>query len=278
MICKICNSSRVYRYTIVNGYILFRCKDCKVIFLQNIDEIFSKQNLYNEDYFENYLYEDKIDFEAIKSTAKYYLKFIHDYFGKIKSILDVGAGFGLFVKAFNELGLNADGVEISKYSVRIAREKFGIELFNGSLIDFQTDKKYDLICFYHSFEHLPDPVQVLQKVKKLLNNNGILWFSLPNVMSLDRFIHKEKWNGWSLPYHFFHYSPKSIKNLLKKEGFGKIIIQKSFLNPLRLIRKNSLTVKHFTQNVKHSRLKELIRKPATLIFTGQNMNVFAIKK
>jgi 2-polyprenyl-3-methyl-5-hydroxy-6-metoxy-1,4-benzoquinol methylase len=276
MNCKICNSARVYKYETIDNYTLLKCNDCKVIFLENIDKILSTLNLYNENYFKNYLYENEIDFQSIKLTAKYYLNYIQNNFGEIRSILDVGAGFGLFVKAFNELGLNADGVEISKYSVQIAKEKFGIELFNGSLIDFQTDKKYDLICFYHSFEHLPNPVQTLLRVKELLNKDGVLWLSLPNVMSLDRFIHKEKWNGWSLPYHFFHYSPKSIKNLLRRQGFRKIKIQKSFLNPIKLIDRTTLKKLSY-QNLEYSKIKELMRKPATLIFSGQNMNVFGFQ-
>ncbi len=277
MNCRICNSSRVKSYAVINNYELFKCKDCKVIFLKNIDEILSSKTLYDKDYFENYLYEVELNFQSIKATAQYYLTYIQKYFGKINSILDVGAGFGLFVKAFQELGLVADGIEISKYSVQIAKEKFGVDLFNGDLLDFNPNKKYDLICFYHSFEHLSNPVQTIRRIRGLLNENGILWLSLPNVMSLDRFLKKEKWNGWSLPYHFFHYSPVSIKNLLKKEGFIRIKIQSSFLNPLNLIKKYSHSENINIQNppVEFSLLKEMIREPATWIFSGQNMNVFA---
>ncbi|MCR4417073.1 MAG: class I SAM-dependent methyltransferase [Ignavibacteria bacterium] len=277
MNCKICNSRRTTLFKTIGSFELLKCKDCQVIFLNNIEEILSAQNLYDEKYFENYLYEDEINLESVKSTAQYYLDYISDQFRIVNSILDVGAGFGLLVKAFRELGYNADGVEVSNYSVRVAKEKFEIELFNGDLQEFQTDQKYDLIAFYHSFEHLPAPLKTIRKVKSLLNTNGILWLSLPNVMSLDRFIQGENWNGWSLPYHFFHYSPRSIKNLLRSEGFEKIKIQKSFLSPFKLMRKNSSPLNINFQTSKYSRLKEFIRKPATLIFSGQNMNVFAQK-
>jgi 2-polyprenyl-3-methyl-5-hydroxy-6-metoxy-1,4-benzoquinol methylase len=266
-------------YAFIDKYELLKCKNCKVIFLKNIEEFLSSQNLYDKDYFENYLYDTELNFQSIKATALYYLNFIQNYFRKINTLLDVGAGFGLFVKAFQDLGLNADGIEISKYSVQIAKEKFGVELFNGNLLEFNSIKKYDLISFYHSFEHLSDPVHTIKKVRELLNENGILWLSLPNVMSLDRFIRKENWNGWSLPYHFFHYSPVSIKNLLKREGFRQIKIQKSFLNPLKLMKSKSESKNFVIENprTKSLILKEWIRKPATWIFSGQNMNVYAIK-
>lgn len=279
MNCRICNCSNFKLYAVIKKYELLKCKNCKVIFLKNIDEILSSQNLYDKDYFENYLYETELDFQSIKATAQYYLNYIQNYFGKINTFLDVGAGFGLFVKAFQDLGLDADGIEISKYSVQIAKEKFGIELFNGNLLEFNSTKKYDLISFYHSFEHISEPIPTIKKAKDLLTENGILWLSLPNVMSLDRIIKKENWNGWSLPYHFFHYSPVSIKNLLKNEGFRQIKIQKSFLNPLKLVKSKSKSTNFAYENLltKPSRLKEWIRTPATWIFSGQNMNVYARK-
>lgn len=277
MHCKICNSNRVKIYKVIHQYHLLKCKNCKVIFLDDVNEIKSSHSLYNQNYFEEYLYETAVEFDFVKSTAKYYLDYINHYFREIKSILDVGAGFGLFVKAFREFGVRAEGVEISKYSVQIAKEKFGIDLFNGELAGFNRSEKFDLICFYHSFEHLPNPIQTLQMAKNLLNEKGVLWLSLPNVMSLDRFINGENWNGWSLPYHLFHYSPVSIKNLLSTNGFEKIKIQKAFLNPIRFF-EGKQESKVGSQSVSNfSASKEKIRSIATLIFSGQNMNVFAKK-
>lgn len=279
MKCKICRSDKIKFYKTVNQYNLLKCKNCKVIFLENHDELTKSQNFYDKEYFENYLYESETNFEQIKVTAKYYLNFIQNKFGLIKSFLDVGAGFGLFVKAFRELGLDAEGIEISIYSSKIAKEKFGIELFNDEFTNFHSTKKFDLICFYHSFEHIPDPNSYISKASELLNESGILWLSLPNVMSLDRFIKKDNWNGWSLPYHLFHYSPRSIKDLIRKYGFKKIKIQKSFLNPLKLFHKNNTIYNiPFSNEIRYSKWKELIRIPATLIFSGQNMNLFAMKK
>ncbi len=278
MICNICKSEKIVFYKTINGYNLFKCKSCKVIFMENFDELIKSQNFYDQEYFENYLYESELNFEQIKNTAIYYLTIIKNNFGTVQSILDVGAGFGLFVKAFRELGLDAEGIEISDYSTKIAKEKFGIELFNGDLKDYDSNKKFDLICFYHSFEHLPDPHRNLLKASELLSENGILWLSLPNVMSLDRYLKKDKWNGWSLPYHLFHYSPKSIKNLIYGCGFRKVKIQKSFLNPMKFFYKNHNNFNTtIASDIRYSKMKELIRIPATLIFSGQNMNVFALK-
>lgn len=273
MICPVCKSKSISEFKKVKNYILNKCFNCKIVFLKNPEN--DLKTLYGEVYFSNYLYESDLNHESFLNSAKYYSDLITQKFGKFKSILEVGSGFGLFFRAFKELGYEAIGLEPSSYSVKIAREKFGIELLNQELTSFSPDKKFDLILFYHSFEHIPNPVETLLKAKSLLNSKGILWISLPNVISLDRFIHKENWNGWSLPYHLFHYSPSSIKNLLKICGFKAIYIQKSFLNPLRIFKADSKISQKVHSQTQYSRLKELIRKPATLIFSGQNMNVFA---
>lgn len=277
MNCKICESIRIKKFKTIGNFLLLKCKDCKVIFLQNFYEFTSSENLYDKNYFEDYLYKIEINFDSIKSTARYYLDYIQHFYREIKSVLDVGAGFGLFVKAFRELGMRAEGVEVSKYSVQVAKEKFGIDLYNGELDKFNSSEKFDLICFYHSFEHIPNPVQTLQAAKNLLSKKGVLWLSLPNVMSLDRLIKKENWNGWSLPFHLFHYSPKSIKNLLYSNGFSKIKIQKAFLNPIRLIIKNSKETELEIGFQNFSKTKEMMRGFATLFLSDQNMNVFAQK-
>ncbi len=274
MICRICKSMKISNYRVVNNYRLHQCKNCNVVFL-DLTPSSNTEEFYDEKYFETYLYDVKYSPELFKLSASYYLSYLEKEFRNISTILDVGSGFGLFVKAFRELGIDADGVEISSYSVKIAKDRFQIDLYNCDLIDFSSSKKYDLITFYHSFEHLTNPVETLQKVKELLSSNGILWIALPNIMSLDRFIHKDKWNGWSLPFHIFHYSPKSIKYLLRQEGFKYIKIQKSFLNPIRLLKRYNSKLYFKFERKKYSKLKEFFRKPATFIFSGQNMNIFA---
>lgn len=280
MNCTICKSSKIKDYKKINFYKLYKCLRCGVIFLDNDSLILDEKELYDKQYFETYLYETDIHLENTQKAVKYYLEFIQRNFFKPQSILEVGAGFGYMVKALRSLGYDAEGIEVSGYSVEEGKKRLNIDLFKGTLTSYPKDKKFDLIIFYHSFEHINNPIETLAKVNELLNKSGILWLSFPNVMSLDRFLNGDRWNGWSLPYHLFHYSPRSIKYLLKNSGFSNVKVVKSFLNPFSIIRKKvskNLISHEATREKQVSILKEFIRKPATFIFSGQNMNVFAQK-
>lgn len=279
MNCYICSSTRIVKFKSLGNYNLLKCKSCKVIFLDRASLTLTPIDYYDQKYFDDYLYDLQLNLNQVKNTLQFYINLISYYYYKPKKILDVGAGIGLMVRAFRELGFDADGIEISPYACKVAYEKFNLNLINDSLLNYMTDEKYDLIVFYHSFEHLENPVEYLRKVKSILNDGGLLWLSLPNVMSLDRFIMKNNWNGWSLPYHLFHYSPGSIKKLLNSNNYRRIKIVKGFLNPIKLLTKGNQSNSNnkINEPARFSPIKEIIRVPATLFFSNQNMNVFAVK-
>ncbi|GEM_PF-3938656 len=279
MNCYVCSSYHIKLYKTIKIYRLFKCKSCGVIFLDRENLSSDLSRFYDQKYFDDYLYDLNYEVKQVKDTLRYYIDLLSYHYFKPDKILDVGAGIGLMVKAFRDLGFDADGVEVSSYACKVALENFELNLFNGTLLDYKTENKYDMIVFYHSFEHLENPLKILDKVKNLLCDGGLLWLSLPNVMSLDRFLNKENWNGWSLPYHLFHYSPSSIERLLRLQNFKEIKIMKGFLNPFRiLIKREKQNSQVLVEKVsKFSILKEFIRMPATLVFSNQNMNVFAIK-
>ncbi|NIT60272.1 MAG: methyltransferase, partial [Aliifodinibius sp.] len=51
-------------------------------------------------------------------------------------------------------------------------------------------------------EHLPSPKNTLIRCSKLLKADGILVFSIPNLISFDRYLFGDNWIGWDAPRHF----------------------------------------------------------------------------
>jgi len=95
------------------------------------------------------------------------------------SLLDVGTGTGQFLSIARE-SFTVLGTEVSESAVRIARNKYGLDVKQGQVEDIQFDTQFDVITLFHVLEHVPNPLPTLQRCRELLNPDGILVVAVPN--------------------------------------------------------------------------------------------------
>lgn len=109
-------------------------------------------------------------------------------------ILDIGAGIGQFLDLARKEGFSIDGVELSPRGCTHARERFGVELRQGRLEDFEfPDSSFDVITLFHVLEHVPDPRGTLATCHRLLSPGGLLVVAVPNeIESITSRIHRLK--------------------------------------------------------------------------------------
>lgn len=140
---------------------------------------------------------------------------------KDSSILDVGSGSGLFLNILRNLGYkNCLGIDPNiKQEINLSN---GFKILKKTIEELEGE--YDLITFHHSFEHMLNPKQVLEKISQLLKPNGICLLRFPNVDSFSFKKFKEYWEGIHAPFHFFLPSEKGMEILLK--GSNLKIIEK----------------------------------------------------
>jgi 2-polyprenyl-3-methyl-5-hydroxy-6-metoxy-1,4-benzoquinol methylase len=139
------------------------------------------------------------------------------------SVLDIGCGPGYFLKTISESGFAVRGVEISKAAAEFGRERFGLDICQGTMDDcMATGGKFDVITLWHVLEHFPDPVDVLRKVRALLATDGIALVEVPNLHSLKFMLSREKWSGGNDPlYHRSFFCAKTLQQCLQEAGFKK---------------------------------------------------------
>ena len=92
-------------------------------------------------------------------------------------ILDVGCGSGGLLVNLKRLGFsNLTGIDpyISQDSSNDM-----VRLFKENIIKYRTTEKFDVIVFYHSLEHIPDPVSALRAAEYLLAPGGIILIAVP---------------------------------------------------------------------------------------------------
>jgi 2-polyprenyl-3-methyl-5-hydroxy-6-metoxy-1,4-benzoquinol methylase len=134
-------------------------------------------------------------------------------------ILDMGCGNGEFLRRMGELGWETYGTDSSPAAVQLAtRFARDVRLARASEPVFE-EKQFDVVTMFNVFEHVPDPIETLVEVRRILKDGGTLILEVPNVQSLAFRIVKRNWIGLDVPRHLYHYSPKALIALAQAQGF-----------------------------------------------------------
>lgn len=159
-------------------------------------------------------------YHAVRSyTLKKKVGMINSYVSR-GTILDYGCGTGMFLKACQENGWEAFGMEPDDSARKIASEQ-GLTLFSdkGRIQTYITDKQFSAITLWHVLEHVTDMNETLSFFKAKLKKDGVLVIAVPNHVSYDAKYYKEFWAAYDVPRHIHHFDVKSLSSLLKNSGF-----------------------------------------------------------
>lgn len=102
------------------------------------------------------------------------------------SLLDIGGSAGIVSLEFRSaFGVRAVVLEPSAEEAGAAR-KAGLETVQGSIEDWSTDEKFDLILLCRSVEHFSDLKTALANIRRLLAPNGLFYCDIADFMELCR--------------------------------------------------------------------------------------------
>jgi 2-polyprenyl-3-methyl-5-hydroxy-6-metoxy-1,4-benzoquinol methylase len=159
---------------------------------------------------------------------------LSEKFPKHKTILDVGASRGTFVRIAANYGFSVTALEPDSALADAMKQK-GFEVINGFFphADGLTDKKFNVIIFNDSFEHIPNPSSVIEGVKKHLTPDGIAVINLP---SSDGFLFRcslilakigimaplyRLWQKDTASPHLHYFNPRNLRRLFESSGFNQ---------------------------------------------------------
>ena len=156
---------------------------------------------YDEDYITN-AYSDENMLNISYLRLGFLLSYLHskDINSKDKSILDVGYGFGHFLKVCNQHGFNPFGLDINGHDI----SKFAGK---GNL-----DNAYDVITFFDSLEHFED----INFVKDLQCETLMISVPWCHYFSDDWF---ESWKHRKYGEHLWHFNDESLEAFLNECGY-----------------------------------------------------------
>lgn len=137
-------------------------------------------------------------------------------------LLDVGCGVGDWMILFRDMGFDVFGIDMNSKAIEIATERdLNVRLMRAEdLAD--SGEKFDAIVLSQLLEHLPDPLNALRTMKKILEPAGSLLLAVPNLDSRLRRRFGKNWANWYVPLHLFHFTPEALWTMLDEAGFGVV--------------------------------------------------------
>ena len=143
-------------------------------------------------------------------------------------ILDAGAGTGELVRElasiYEHRGVSIIGIEYSEEGRRLARERKGTELLEGSILDLPLlDQSCAVTIALDVLEHVEDDARAFSELLRVTKPGGIIIINIPAFMSL--------WSAWDVSLgHFRRYTKRSLRRVIAAHGREVEILYFDYIN------------------------------------------------
>ena len=230
--CPVCRGPNLAGLWKVNGYTIARCGACSLVFAQN--KVTAEELAANYAGIEE---EAKVYEEPNVECLNYYYQklggLIRRRFPRPGKLLDVGCSHGWFLDVMS--GWECHGIEIVIADAEAARERHGERIVTGSFEDYPLREGYfDVITMQDVFDHLRDPIQALEKCRRMLRCGGLIVIKVHNISCLYAKLMGSKFYAIVPPSHLFYYDRCTLTCALGNSGFQ--VVDSKFIGHLLKIK------------------------------------------
>lgn len=225
--CYHCGSGQSDFWAEENGFTMVRCRGCGLLYVNPMSD---EQEISQAAQTGLHLGQEKLDVTGEYGGAakvEKYARILREVYGdgffrgKTFKWLDIGCGYGEFMEALlREGGSQCDvrGSEPSEAKSASARQR-GL---NVTFLDLEkVQERFDYVSLLNVYSHLPNPVEMLAGLKRLLNAGGELLIQTGDAANLKREDFADK---LYLPDHLSFASEGIVRQVLRKAGFKVIAV------------------------------------------------------
>ena len=156
-------------------------------------------------------------------------------------LLDIGCGYGFFLKIADEKSWKAVGVDLNPNGIAYAKERLGVNAVLGDFRDVRfPDGSFDLVTLWNVLDHTPDPLELLLEVHRVLKEDGRVFIRTPNAVwqylnfRVANFLRHLGWGKVfderpfaTFVFHMTSFSRSTIRFLIEHAGFVPLGIENS---------------------------------------------------
>ena len=242
--CVACGSERWVATERWQSYQLVTCSECGLTYTVNPDYCTGRYVVVYEGASgdipvpeeQRYIYaqpEQRLKLESLAFWAppprltpaeKGALKWLTTHAPKRALVIDCGCGVGRFQRALQRTGFQGLGVEVSDALVA-SLNRSGLTAIKGEAPDFPWDGAEPYaITFFEVLEHLPDPAEVLLRLRVRFPKSAIL-ASVPSPRRASLLRHGQREAFDFPPHHFLRWTPKALEIVFQRLEFAKVVVE-----------------------------------------------------
>ena len=239
--CPACDSGQVKFEFIKFGFEYASCVNCHSLYqtprppIEKFED-FYKHSLSSEYWAKTFfpkVAESRRN-SIFKPRVKRLMNFCKEKSFSPSTVVDVGAGYGIFLEEWEKVNPVARcvAIEPSQNLAEICQTK-GLEVINQMAEDvINMDAIADLVVCFEVLEHVHNPLLFISKLRSFVKPGGYLLVTTLGVDGFDIQVLWEQSNSISPPHHI---------NFLSVEGF-KTIFQRAYMKDINVITPGLLDV------------------------------------
>jgi len=142
-------------------------------------------------------------------------------------ILELGCGHGEVLEKLYSPESSITGIDINPNSIAIAKKRFSnrdnVKILEGDIRKLAyADETFDLIVCSEVIEHIPNPIEVLAEIRRLLKKDGIFVSTVPLeyllivLRTLILPLRLIKGKGITVDAHLHNFTRGSYRKLLSE--------------------------------------------------------------
>ena len=141
----------------------------------------------------------------------------------VKTVLDVGAGFGIFATHLKQLGFDVECTEENRHSVNFISKALKFKVYTEI-----PSKTYDAVSLCHVLEHIEKPVDFIKSIP-----SGKIFIEVPDADRWDKLsVEHDDFNSCHLWGFGFH----TLSILLEESGYKVVSAKRLYHQERNLYR------------------------------------------
>jgi SAM-dependent methyltransferase len=239
--CNVCRHDRFDPFafgfdyemqTCRNTWRFVQCRDCGHVWLNPRPALSTLLQIYPSNYYAyNYGGISSVSLRAKAWMDRSKIRTILRHCrGGLAAYLDVGCGDGRYLRAVEQRGVpraRLFGLELSTIAAdRLAVQGYQVRCQRVEQADGLPEGGIDLVTMFHVLEHVDDPRDTVESIRRWLSPGGVLAVETPNIASLDaRLFLRGLWGGYHIPRHWHLFSTDTLTRLLRDVGLEIVAVR-----------------------------------------------------